>query len=273
MGFFEPGAEAIFDGATIAGAKEVPGGSTTKLQRCQYESLPFHYTWPFGVVRLGRLLRERIRTRLKGPVGVGRPSAYQSGEWVRVKEAGAVRATLGPDDRMRGLWFTGKQWEYCGGTFQVEHVVQRMMDDTFRMRSISRTVTLKGATCGDHCTRACSLLFRDEWLVPSSPDDATTRLEPMQHVVVKSIDEIRTTLDRHGRLEGVSIFPEMERFCGGRYNVVRKVHPKGLPKWKQLRGEWYVLEGVRCNGEPLTTDGPCDRQCSLLWHRTWLELQ
>jgi hypothetical protein len=273
VGFsFGPGAEATFE-AAIAEMEATPPSPTTGLARCQYEALPFHYTWPLGVVRLGRLLRERTRTRLNGAVGIGKPSRYQPGDWVRVKDEAAVRATLGPQDRLRGLWFTGKQWEYCGGTFQVERVVQRMMDDTFRMRSISRTVTLKGATCGDHCTRACPLLFRDEWLEPSFADDATIQLEPTQHVVVKSIDEIRATLDPDGRFEGVSVFPGMERFCGGRYGVVRKVQPKSLPKWKQFRGDWYVLEGVRCNGEPLAAEGRCDRQCSLLWHRTWLEFQ
>ena len=246
---------------------------TATLARCQYESLPFQYTWPLGIVRPARLVRERIRTRLNGSVGIGKPSLYQPGDWVRVKDEAAVRATLGPRDQLRGLWYTGKQWDYCGQVFEVERVVQRMMDDTFRMRSVSRTVTLKGATCGHHCSRACPLLFRDEWLEPSFADDAISRLEPAQEVVVRSIDEIRGTLDRDGRLDGLSAFPGMERFCGGRYGVLRRVQPLGLPKWKHFRGDWYVLKDVRCSGEPLASEGGCDRQCSLLWHRTWLKFQ
>jgi hypothetical protein len=45
-----------------------------------------------------------------------------------------------------------------------------------------------------------------------------------------------------------------------------------LPRWKKPRGEWYVLDGVRCSGQVLGGDGACDRNCGFLWHRAWIEM-
>lgn len=35
---------------------------------------------------------------------------------------------------------------------------------------------------------------------------------------------------------------------------------------------WFILEGVRCDGQEVANPHPCDRRCALVWHRSWLEL-
>jgi hypothetical protein len=220
-------------------------------------------------------LREQVRERVAGVPAPGRPSVYAVGDWVRVKTVEEVRATLDGSDRMRGLWFTGSQWSFCGRTYQVESVTRRMMDDHYRMRRLSGTVTLAGATClgaeeDEGCGLACALLFRDEWLEPVAvdPEPAPTRT----FATVRTLPEIRATLDGRGRLLGVPFQPGMERYAGTRQPVLTQVNHRALAWWQYPVGEWYVLDRLRCGGEPLPATG-CDRQCGLLWHRSWLHLE
>ncbi|HZD66518.1 MAG TPA: hypothetical protein VE152_10520, partial [Acidimicrobiales bacterium] len=145
-----------------------------QLERCQYTTPPYRWSWPLGAIRWGRLLRARVPEVVSGPPRLGRPSGFEEGEWVRVKPAEEIRATLDATGSLRGLWFTEGQWSYCGRTFQVDRVVRRMLDDQYRMRSISRATALSGVTCQgldgrSGCGRHCALLFRDEWLERSHP--------------------------------------------------------------------------------------------------------
>jgi len=246
-----------------------------RLDRCQYESLPYRYTFPMGGIRLGRLLRERARDSLHPPPPPGRPSRFDPGDFVRVRDAEAIRATLDDEGRRHGLWFTREQWSYCGGAYQVEHVIRRILNDSFRTRAISGTVSLAGVTCSradgsGGCGRECVLFFRDIWLEPASAAGSPPAEEPAT-VVVRSLPEILSTLDDSGKLDGVPFQSNMAAFAGRRLSVLRRADPGlGVPSWKHPRGEWYVLHGARCGGEPLGATGACDRQCSLLWNRAWL---
>ncbi len=245
--------------------------------RCQYKRLPLRDLPPLGIVRQARLAREDRRERSEGPPKPGRESVYRVGDWVRVKDREAVRATLDANDRHRGLWFTGGQWSFCGRTYQVEHIVRRMVDDHYRMRSLSATTTLAGATClgadgGQGCGLACALLFRDEWLEPSTPAAADLGTGT-RYATVRTLPEIRATLDRAGRLHGVPFQEGMARFAGTRHRVLTLVRHGSLAWWQRpVGGNWYILDSLRCNGEPLASTG-CDRQCGLLWHESWLNLE
>ncbi|RAG84110.1 hypothetical protein DN069_18925 [Streptacidiphilus pinicola] len=244
--------------------------------RCQYEGLPIHARPPFGVLRPTRRIREHARMRLSGVPAEGRPSAYEVGSWVSVRSAEEVRATLDAGDRLGGLWFTASQWTFCGGVYQVEHVVRRMLDDHYRMRRISRTVTLRGATCSgagpedEGCGLGCALLFRDDWLTLADAPPAPPA--PQRYATVRSLHEIQQTLGPDGTLLGVPFHAAMARHVGRRFPVARQVVPRALPRWQYPVGEWYQLDGLRCLGEPLAGLG-CDRQCALLWHRSWLTLE
>ena len=243
-------------------------------ERCQFEASPYRYDWPY---RWAREIKHRgalLLHHAQEPPSPGRPSAYGVGDWVRVKEASAIRATLDPADRLRGLRFTTEQWGYCGHIHQVERVVRQILDDAGGTRAISGTVALRGGVCdgpdgSGGCGHSCSLYFRDEWLEPAEADVA----DPPQTLAtarVKSLAEITATLDRHGQADGIPFTANMASFAGGAFAVLHKLEDRfPLPHWKRPRADFYILDGVRCNGEPL--GGACDRNCALLWHRSWLE--
>lgn len=258
-----------------AAATEPDAAPQGPVSPCQYHRLPLRPVPPLGLVRQTRLLSAQLRERVSGIPQPGRPSRYAVGDWVRVRDQGAIRATLDGAERLRGLWFTASQWSYCGRTYQVEHVTRRMMDDHYRMRRISGTVTLSDVSClgAEHdqgCGLACALLFRDEWLEPST-EQAAQRSAPSAYATVRTLQEIRATLDGNGCVNGVPFHTGMERYAGTRHPLLTRVNHRALPWWQHPVGEWYVLDGLRCQGEPLTAIG-CDRQCGLLWHRSWLHL-
>ncbi|MFJ2866952.1 hypothetical protein [Kitasatospora sp. NPDC087314] len=249
---------------------------TPPSNRCQYKSLPLRDFPPLGLMRQARIAREQRREDLGAAPAPGRPSRYAEGDWVRVKSVEQVRATLDADDRHRGLWFTGSQWSFCGGVHRVERVVRRMVDDHYRIRRLSGTVALAGATCHgadgtQGCGLDCALLFRDEWLEPAPAADPAARPATLW-ATVRTLPEIHATLDRAGRLHGVPFQPGMEHHAGRRHGATELRH-RSLAWWQRpTGGRWFILDALRCNGEPLPATG-CDRQCALLWHESWLRLE
>ena len=256
-------------------------GWLDRAERCQFEQSPYRRARPVGRARAARVWARRALTAYEGgPVGFGAASRYHRGEWVRVKTAEEIRATLDGDDRCRGLYFTDAQWSFCGRTYRVETVVRRMLDDDDRMRTISRAVTLEHVTCDGldgttGCGRACALLWKDEWLEPSTWQEARTASTAGSYATVRCAGEVSATLDATGRIDGVAPTPQMLALAGQRFRVARRLE---LPRirerpWKHQAGDdWFILEGVRCNGEILGAGGPCHRSCAVFWHRSWLHL-
>lgn len=246
-------------------------------ERCQFENSIYRYAPPLGELRSLKRAVRRLSGRFSRRAGVGKESRYAVGDWVRVKDAEAIRATLDQHNTLRGMAFTGPQWSYCGKTFHVDGVVRRIMNDFGVLRAVGRSVSLAGATCGGPndeggCGRVCSLLFRDEWLEPSSADRAEPPPE-RRSVRVKALDAIRATLAPDGRCDGVAFVPEMAKYAGVRLPIAKRVEPVRPTWWRHGRGEWYVLAGARCSGAILAAEGPCHRGCGFLWHRDWLEFE
>jgi hypothetical protein len=157
-----------------------------------------------------------------------------------------------------------------------------MIDDSLRMRSIANVVMLDGVTCDGPdgtpgCGRACALMFKDEWLEPAdlAATDSTARAGSNVFVRVRSAAEVLSTLGRDGRLEGMSPSAQMLDLEGQRFRVarMREFIPPDHPLEQRLPKVWYILEGVRCDGRVLGSDGPCDRWCGLLWHESWVEVE
>jgi hypothetical protein len=281
-----------------------------KAERCQYEQSPITRPLLLRWARAARTwARRRARETFSAPVGFGPASRFKQGDWVRVRSESEIRATLDAEDKLRGLQFTPTQWACCGNTYGVERVVRRMIDDSLRMRTISRAVVLGGVTCDDSagtpgCGGACALLFKDDWLEPATPKPASAeshgvpeqaRVEPQpsgershgrpeatqslrrqeQFVRVRNASEVVRTLGWGGRLGGISPSPQMLALAGQRFRVARRREflPPGNPLEERLPREWYILDGVRCDGQVLGSAGPCDRFCGLLWHESWLEFE
>jgi hypothetical protein len=89
-------------------------------------------------------------------------------------------------------------------------------------------------------------------------------------VEVKSLAEIRATLDADGCIAALPFQREMEAFCGRRFRVFRvvdKIYDYGRSrKLRNVTGS-VSLAGVRCAG---TAHGGCQAQCSLMWREEWL---
>jgi hypothetical protein len=244
-------------------------------ERCQFENTVYRYAWPLGMLRAARDGLRRLRAR-GAPAGCGTASTFVPGDIVRVRDREAVRATLDARGRLRGLHFTDEQWAACGGTYRVTTVVRRMMDDERRMRRISRTVTLEGLDCGGPdgrggCGRACPLLFRDDWLEHAAGSLPAPQPLPTTFVTVKPLEEILRTLDSRGRRDGVLFDPAMARYAGRCLPLYGPVAHRSTAWWRRPLTRWYIIAGVRCDGSILGADGPCDRGCSFMWHREWLD--
>jgi hypothetical protein len=95
------------------------------------------------------------------------------------------------------------------------------------------------------------------------------KLKTGENVEVRCATDIAATLDKNNTLEGLSFTPEMLRYCGRKYKVLKPVTKMIVEGWgmRQIKNT-VLLDGVLCNGE--AHDG-CQRMCMLLWKETWLK--
>jgi hypothetical protein len=100
----------------------------------------------------------------------------------------------------------------------------------------------------------------------------TRRLKPGDWVEVRSREEILSTLDANGRLEGMIFMPEMLKFCGRRFRVDKRAHKTcdytTPPPFVSRRLKETVLLETRCDG---SAHGGCQAGCTLLWKESWLK--
>lgn len=89
-------------------------------------------------------------------------------------------------------------------------------------------------------------------------------------VEVRSLEEILTTLDEHGCIDGMPFQAEMVPYCGRRLHVFRsvdKIFDYGRTRvMRRLRG-CVLLAGLRCDG---SDHGGCQARCYLMWRTEWL---
>lgn len=224
-------------------------------------------------------LRRALARDHRTPAKLGAPSRFAEGDWVHVRDRAAIAATLDANAKTRGLLFSRQQWGYCDRVARVSKVVRRIVDDHGRMRAVARTVLLDGVDCDgvdghEGCGRLCPLMFRDEWLEPAAAPAAQPPPPQRREVTIRSLAEIRATLDWRGRRGGLLFMPDQERFAGQRFRIVRKLD-RVIEADREdaiVREPIYVLDTPRCAGSAFGADGPCDRGCGLLWHGAWLDL-
>jgi len=100
-------------------------------------------------------------------------------------------------------------------------------------------------------------------------------LVPGQRVRVKTLEQIRSTLDAVGDCEGLGFMPVQEAFCGREFVVRKRIErffDERTRRMLRLRNT-VILDGVFC--EPPTTSAVdyagCQRTCFLFWKEAWLE--
>lgn len=95
------------------------------------------------------------------------------------------------------------------------------------------------------------------------------RLAVGDWVEVKSLSEIKATLNARRMNRGLAFTPGMRNYCGGRFRVARRLERMVREATGEMRGltDTVVLESVLCDG--FCTRG-CPRANLLYWREIWL---
>ncbi|MEM5853662.1 MAG: hypothetical protein QW228_04810 [Candidatus Aenigmatarchaeota archaeon] len=96
------------------------------------------------------------------------------------------------------------------------------------------------------------------------------KLKPGEIVEVKDQSEIFLTLDESGAYKGLAFTTEMQRYCGKRFKVLRRVNKliiEGIGGLRRIK-DAVILDGAICTGE---YHGGCGKSCPLLWREIWLK--
>jgi hypothetical protein len=133
--------------------------------------------------RLGTYVFWRIRRKLLGEYARGSKTStpvesldLQPGEWVEVKPMNEIVETLNETGYNRGLLFSPDMRLFCGGRYQVNGRLDKIIaDGTGEMRQLRNTVSLEGSLCNcpyinvGGCSRIDIVYWRENWLrrVPS----------------------------------------------------------------------------------------------------------
>lgn len=110
---------------------------------------------------------------------------------------------------------------------------------------------------------------------PPAPRRPPLHLEAGEQIRVRSLAEIRATLDAKGRCGGLGFMPVMERFAGRTFVVRKRIDrffDERSRKLLKVKGV-VILDGVLCevpHGDAAPYGG-CDRSCFLFWKEDWLE--
>jgi len=89
-------------------------------------------------------------------------------------------------------------------------------------------------------------------------------------VEVRSKEEIVSTLDKTGQLEGMPFMPEMFAYCGQRFRVQKRAHKTCdtvFPTRSRRVNRAVHLE-ARCDG---SGHGGCQAGCLIFWKEEWLK--
>jgi hypothetical protein len=89
-------------------------------------------------------------------------------------------------------------------------------------------------------------------------------------VLVRSPEEILSTLDENGTLDGLPFMPEMLEACGRPFRIQRrtgKICVDGHALRRFAKDDVVILDGPRCDGSG--HDG-CKHGCRILWKEAWL---
>jgi hypothetical protein len=116
----------------------------------------------------------KFASRGRQKVGAGSVSGdvlnLQVGEWVEVRSAREIFATLDERGKLRGLRFTREMEQFCGKRFRVYKILGKIiLEATGELRKIKTPTVLLDAvfcdgTAHGGCDRSCFCYWREQWL-------------------------------------------------------------------------------------------------------------
>jgi hypothetical protein len=90
--------------------------------------------------------------------------------------------------------------------------------------------------------------------------------------------EIKRTLDKDNKLDGLLFMNQMWQYCGEEAIIIKIVknfeHNKLTgPGFTILKAKVsiYMLTGIFCDGNSELLGKKCDLNCNLMWHAAWLQ--
>lgn len=103
-----------------------------------------------------------------------------------------------------------------------------------------------------------------------NPGTSSRRLCAGEWVQVRTKEEILSTLDGNGRLEGLPFMPEMLQYCGRKVKVGKRAHKTcdpalGIGGRKMTNA--VHLDDIRCDG---SAHDRCEAGCLIFWKEAWL---
>lgn len=105
--------------------------------------------------------------------------SLRAGDWVEVRSAEEILATLDGDGRLAALPFMPEMLQYCGKRYRVFKSAHKACDtiqDWKTMRGMANAVHLEGLRCDGAahggCQAACLLIWKNEWLAKVAGPDA-----------------------------------------------------------------------------------------------------
>jgi len=109
-------------------------------------------------------------------------AALRAGDWVEVRSAAEILATLDERGGLDALPFMPEMLQYCGKRFQVYKSAHKTCDTSQNLgtlRELPRTVHLAGLRCDGSahggCQAACLLFWKEAWLKPVNGSEAPHR--------------------------------------------------------------------------------------------------
>jgi hypothetical protein len=138
------------------------------------------------------------------------------------------------------------------------------------LRCIGRRIYNIGKQLNSHVHRYPYIRGLASGKTPSQRLD----LEPGEWVQVRSIDEIRPTINRQRRNRGLKFDVEMVPYCGGTFRVlarVEKIINERTGRMMRLPNACVILEGVTCSGCFSQNRLFCPRSIYPYWHEIWLK--
>jgi hypothetical protein len=114
---------------------------------------------------------------------------------------------------------------------------------------------------------------RQETLLSQDRNDAVHEFREGELVRVKSLDDIRSTLDTSGRTGGCKFTKPMVRYCEREFRIARRMTKFfDEAQWKMVKcKKLLLLDGSYCDGSGGPSTQGCDRMCFVFWREEWLE--
>jgi hypothetical protein len=126
--------------------------------------------------------------------------SFRAGEWVQVRSAAEILATLDVDHCLDGLPFMPEMLQYCGRRFRVFKSAHKTCDtiQTFAIRRMADAVHLEGLRCDGEahggCQASCLLFWKEAWLQPAPGGEAAaTTPSPIGAALAQDIGRLHAS--------------------------------------------------------------------------------